>query len=179
MKIIFVVTSFTIVWYMRYHKVARHTYDKDQDTLRHHFLVMPMGTMSSLWELIECFISLIGYLVTMDTMDVWSCPENSIWWFYHYYYIQSWRRCEKLQFPAWAFHIIHCKIDIKKRSPTDNRVSLNFVSVYLLNLDISFQIRFLTNTWNRRNAMIYDNDHYNYDGTDGLEYEVRKLNSWN
>eukprot|EP00252_Welwitschia_mirabilis_P027991 TRINITY_DN988_c0_g1_i1.p1 TRINITY_DN988_c0_g1~~TRINITY_DN988_c0_g1_i1.p1 ORF type:complete len:216 (+),score=17.86 TRINITY_DN988_c0_g1_i1:220-867(+) len=41
MKIVFLVTSFSIVWYMRYHKVVRQTYDRDQDTFRHYVLVIP------------------------------------------------------------------------------------------------------------------------------------------
>ncbi|KAH0470386.1 hypothetical protein M5K25_000368 [Dendrobium thyrsiflorum] len=41
MKLIFLGTSFSIVWYMRYHKVVRRSYDKDQDTFRHYFLVLP------------------------------------------------------------------------------------------------------------------------------------------
>ncbi|EFJ15071.1 hypothetical protein SELMODRAFT_75833 [Selaginella moellendorffii] len=41
MKIIFLSTSMTIVWYMRRHKLVRRTYDKEQDTFRHYFLVLP------------------------------------------------------------------------------------------------------------------------------------------
>ncbi|KAJ4795026.1 ER lumen protein-retaining receptor [Rhynchospora pubera] len=41
MKLIFLGSSFSIVWYMRRHKVVRRSYDKDQDTFRHHFLVLP------------------------------------------------------------------------------------------------------------------------------------------
>lgn len=41
MKLIFLGSSFSIVWYMKRHKVVRRSYDKDQDTFRHHFLVLP------------------------------------------------------------------------------------------------------------------------------------------
>lgn len=41
MKIIFLVSSFSIVWYMRRHKIVRRSYDKDQDTFRHYFLIVP------------------------------------------------------------------------------------------------------------------------------------------
>jgi ER lumen protein retaining receptor len=41
MKLIFLGSSFSIVWYMRNHKVVRQTYDKDHDTFRHYFLVIP------------------------------------------------------------------------------------------------------------------------------------------
>lgn len=41
MKLIFLGSSFSIVWYMRYHKIVRRSYDKDQDTFRHYFLILP------------------------------------------------------------------------------------------------------------------------------------------
>ncbi|RZC56368.1 hypothetical protein C5167_015223 [Papaver somniferum] len=41
MKLIFLGSSFSIVWYMRRHKVVRRSYDKEQDTFRHLFLVIP------------------------------------------------------------------------------------------------------------------------------------------
>ncbi|KAL9253926.1 ER lumen protein-retaining receptor B-like protein [Drosera capensis] len=41
MKLIFLSSSFSIVWYMRSHKIVRRSYDKDQDTFRHRFLVLP------------------------------------------------------------------------------------------------------------------------------------------
>mmetsp|Transcript_10252 Transcript_10252/g.21974 ORF Transcript_10252/g.21974 Transcript_10252/m.21974 type:complete len:216 (-) Transcript_10252:605-1252(-) len=41
MKIIFIATSGTILYLMRYHKVVKVTYDKEQDTFRHYFLLLP------------------------------------------------------------------------------------------------------------------------------------------
>ncbi|PKA63833.1 ER lumen protein retaining receptor [Apostasia shenzhenica] len=41
MKLIFLGTSFSIVWYMKHHRIVRRTYDKDHDTFRHYFLVLP------------------------------------------------------------------------------------------------------------------------------------------
>ncbi|KAL2629015.1 hypothetical protein R1flu_013701 [Riccia fluitans] len=41
MKMIFLGTSFSIVWYMRYHKVVKQSYDRDHDTFRHYFLIIP------------------------------------------------------------------------------------------------------------------------------------------
>ncbi|GFZ10613.1 endoplasmic reticulum retention defective 2B [Actinidia rufa] len=41
MKLIFLGSSFSIVWYIRHHKIVRRSYDKDQDTFRHLFLVLP------------------------------------------------------------------------------------------------------------------------------------------
>ncbi|XP_047310522.1 ER lumen protein-retaining receptor-like [Impatiens glandulifera] len=39
MKIIFLASSFSIIWYIRRHKIVRRSYDKEQDTF-HHFLLM-------------------------------------------------------------------------------------------------------------------------------------------
>ncbi|XP_072958264.1 ER lumen protein-retaining receptor-like [Typha angustifolia] len=41
MKVVFLATSVAIVWYMRYHKVVKQTYNKDEDTFRYIFLVLP------------------------------------------------------------------------------------------------------------------------------------------
>ncbi|KAK8557566.1 hypothetical protein V6N13_007913 [Hibiscus sabdariffa] len=41
MKLIFLGSSFTIVWYIRSHSVVRRSYDKSQDTFRHYFLLLP------------------------------------------------------------------------------------------------------------------------------------------
>ncbi|KAG6505426.1 hypothetical protein ZIOFF_037782 [Zingiber officinale] len=41
MKLIFLGSSFSIVLYIRRHKIVRRSYDKDQDTFRHFFLVLP------------------------------------------------------------------------------------------------------------------------------------------
>ena len=41
MKLIFLGSSFSIVWYIRRHKIVRRSYDKEQDTFRHLFLILP------------------------------------------------------------------------------------------------------------------------------------------
>lgn len=48
MKLIFLGTAFTIVWYMRAHKVVSQTYDKDQDTFRYLFIIVPCGVLALL-----------------------------------------------------------------------------------------------------------------------------------
>ncbi|KAJ8428508.1 hypothetical protein Cgig2_029961 [Carnegiea gigantea] len=48
MKLIYLSSSFSIVWYMRRHKIVRRSYDKDQDTFRHWFLVLPCLVMACL-----------------------------------------------------------------------------------------------------------------------------------
>lgn len=40
MKLFFIGTSIGIVWYMRYHKVVKQTYDKGEDTFKHYVLIL-------------------------------------------------------------------------------------------------------------------------------------------
>ncbi|KAL6291802.1 hypothetical protein ACE6H2_009312 [Prunus campanulata] len=39
-KLIFIGTSLATVWHMRYHKLVKQTYNKDQDTFRHYYLIL-------------------------------------------------------------------------------------------------------------------------------------------
>lgn len=48
MKLFFIGTSIAIVWYMRYHKVVKLTYNKDEDTFKHYFLVLPSFVLALL-----------------------------------------------------------------------------------------------------------------------------------
>ncbi|XP_059667388.1 ER lumen protein-retaining receptor B-like [Cornus florida] len=48
MKLVFLGTSIGIVWYMRYHKVVKQTYNKDEDTFRHYFLLLPCFVLALL-----------------------------------------------------------------------------------------------------------------------------------
>lgn len=41
MKLVFLASTFAIVYYMRYDPVVRRKYDKDHDTFRHVYLVIP------------------------------------------------------------------------------------------------------------------------------------------
>lgn len=41
MKVVYLTATFMIVYYMRGNKVVKQTYDKDQDTFRYFFLVVP------------------------------------------------------------------------------------------------------------------------------------------
>ncbi|EOX93906.1 ER lumen protein retaining receptor isoform 2 [Theobroma cacao] len=50
MKLIFLGSSFSIVWYMRRHKIVRRSYDKDQDTFRHYFLLLPCLLLALLFN---------------------------------------------------------------------------------------------------------------------------------
>lgn len=48
MKLVFLGTSIAIVWYMRYHKVVKQTYSKQEDTFCHYFLVLPCFVLALL-----------------------------------------------------------------------------------------------------------------------------------
>ncbi|GJP48009.1 hypothetical protein CLOM_g7250 [Closterium sp. NIES-68] len=48
MKLIFLSSTVAIVYYMRYDKVVRQKYDKDHDTFRHIFLVIPCFVLALL-----------------------------------------------------------------------------------------------------------------------------------
>ena len=41
MKLVFLGSSGTIIYYMRFHRVVRTTYDREQDTFRAWFLLGP------------------------------------------------------------------------------------------------------------------------------------------
>lgn len=46
MKVVFLSTSFTIVYYMRFHRVVRLTYNREQDTFRSSILIGICAVMS-------------------------------------------------------------------------------------------------------------------------------------
>lgn len=66
MKLVFLGTSISIVWYMRYHKVVKQTYSKDEDTFRHYFLILPSFVLAILihrdFNVIEVLWSFSLYL---------------------------------------------------------------------------------------------------------------------
>ncbi|KAG2404837.1 ER lumen protein-retaining receptor HDEL receptor [Vigna angularis] len=74
MKLIFLGSSFSIVWYMRYHKVVRRSYDKDQDTFRHYFLVLPCLVLALLINEKFTFkeVSMHLSLYAVYTMVMWT-----------------------------------------------------------------------------------------------------------
>lgn len=41
MKLVFLGTAFSIIYYMRFHKTVKTTYDREQDTFRVIFLIAP------------------------------------------------------------------------------------------------------------------------------------------
>lgn len=46
MKMVFLATSFAIIYYMRFHRVVRTTYDKEMDTFRVIFLLAPCALLA-------------------------------------------------------------------------------------------------------------------------------------
>lgn len=46
MKLVFLASSGAIVYYMRFHKVIKMTYDREQDTFRYQFLVLPCAVLA-------------------------------------------------------------------------------------------------------------------------------------
>jgi ER lumen protein retaining receptor len=46
MKIIFLISSCTIIYWMRFHKVIKVTYDREQDTFRYQFLMLPCALLA-------------------------------------------------------------------------------------------------------------------------------------
>lgn len=48
MKLVFLGSSATIIYYMRFHRVVRTTYDREQDTFRAWFLIGPCAVLALL-----------------------------------------------------------------------------------------------------------------------------------
>lgn len=48
MKLVFLGTSSAIIYYMRYHRIIKLTYDKEQDTFKHLLLVAPSAVLALL-----------------------------------------------------------------------------------------------------------------------------------
>lgn len=48
MKLVFLGTSFSIIYFMRFHRGVRNTYDKEQDTFRTIFIIAPCALLALL-----------------------------------------------------------------------------------------------------------------------------------
>lgn len=48
MKLVFLGTSTSIIYYMRYHRIIKLTYDKEQDTFKHVLLIAPSAVLALL-----------------------------------------------------------------------------------------------------------------------------------
>ncbi|KAJ0013224.1 hypothetical protein Pint_21794 [Pistacia integerrima] len=76
MKLVFLGTSIAIVWYMRYHKVVKQTYNKDEDTFRHYFLILPCLVLALLipheYNTIEVRNFLVFFFICFSFNILWS-----------------------------------------------------------------------------------------------------------
>jgi ER lumen protein retaining receptor len=66
MKLVFLGTSSAIVYYMRYHRIIKLTYDKEQDTFKYLLLVAPAAVLalltSHVYTVLEVCSSYAGQL---------------------------------------------------------------------------------------------------------------------
>ena len=49
-KIVYIATSAMIIWYMRRHRTVKGTYDKDHDTFRYLFLILPSLVLAMIFN---------------------------------------------------------------------------------------------------------------------------------
>lgn len=96
MKLIFLGTSIAIVWYMRYHKVVKQTYNKDEDTFRHYFLIPPCFVLAllvhrafSVTEVEDCYALCV---LVHCNLICWLINHNSLVNIVKYYSIHFIRR---------------------------------------------------------------------------------------
>ena len=69
MKLVFLGSSFSIVWYMRYHKAVQRTYDREQDTFRHWFLVLPCLLLALLIHEKFTFLEVCLFLLLLKKLQ--------------------------------------------------------------------------------------------------------------
>jgi ER lumen protein retaining receptor len=66
MKVIFLASSFRILYYMRFDQVVKQTYDREQDTFRYIFLIVPAFVLAlvvhSSWSIMEVLWTFSIYL---------------------------------------------------------------------------------------------------------------------
>lgn len=63
MKLVFLGTSFSIIYFMRFHRVVRNTYDKEQDTFRVLFLIVPCAVLALVINQERSALEVRGYLL--------------------------------------------------------------------------------------------------------------------
>ncbi|CAI5949075.1 unnamed protein product [Closterium sp. NIES-64] len=115
MKVIFLASSFAIVYYMRYDKIVKHKYDKEHDTFRHVFLVIPCLVLALLvnrkFTVTELVLlqrtknidNLTGnYVFFLGAYRVWisGLVQTALYADFFYYYIISWKNNKRLSLPA-------------------------------------------------------------------------------
>ncbi|KAK9153092.1 hypothetical protein Sjap_000572 [Stephania japonica] len=108
MKIVFVASSFAIVWCMRRHSVVRRSYDKELDTFRHYFLVASCFGVALLvhekFTLVEVYCSRLVLLdhafhPQVSSSRVCACAYRALYilnWIYRYFtedHFDRWISC--------------------------------------------------------------------------------------
>ncbi len=129
MKLIFLGSSFSIVWYMRYHKVVRKTYDKEHDTFRHYLLIVP------------CFLLALFINYKFTFMEV-------SWLFL----LCHWNRASS--FLHWSCrHSVHIQVErilclvLWIREEPFAFACFVFVETYLIDQQCCFQVKSLVHVW--------------------------------
>ena len=89
MKLVFLGSSGTIIYYMRFHRVVRTTYDREQDTFRAWFLIGPCLLLALLingeFTPIEvCRIATV-FDICQPLMQIDNCAVLQILWTFSLY----------------------------------------------------------------------------------------------
>ncbi|KAF5837994.1 KDEL receptor A [Dunaliella salina] len=105
MKLVFLIATFSIVYLMRYDKVIRVTYDRESDTFRHVFLVVPClllavifhndGLLEILWAFsifLEAVAILPQLILLQRTQNIDNITGNYVFLLgsYRAFYILNW-----------------------------------------------------------------------------------------
>mmetsp|Transcript_32565 Transcript_32565/g.70311 ORF Transcript_32565/g.70311 Transcript_32565/m.70311 type:complete len:216 (-) Transcript_32565:143-790(-) len=118
-KIVYIGSSALIIWYMRRHRTVKQTYDKDHDTFRYLFLIVPclllallINNRFSLFEILWTFsiylesVSILPQLVLLQrTKNVDNLTGNYVFLLgmYRGFYILNWvyRYMTEPGYSAW------------------------------------------------------------------------------
>lgn len=120
MKLIFLVTSFAMIWYMRGHEIVHKSYDKDFDTFRHYALILgclilalPSSERFYFMEVIWTFsqyleaIAILPQLVLLHRMNnIHNLPWQYVFLLgiYRPLYILNWiYRYYELPYSSWRY----------------------------------------------------------------------------
>mmetsp|Transcript_13136 Transcript_13136/g.35756 ORF Transcript_13136/g.35756 Transcript_13136/m.35756 type:complete len:215 (+) Transcript_13136:169-813(+) len=105
MKLVFLIATFSIVYLMRYDKVIKVTYDRESDTFRHVFLVVPClllavifhneGLLEILWAFsifLEAVAILPQLILLQRTQNIDNITGNYVFLLgsYRAFYILNW-----------------------------------------------------------------------------------------
>lgn len=77
MKLVFLGTSCAIVYYIRYHRIIRLTYDKDQDTFRHWMLIAPSALLALITAHPRSFLEVCSRLRSQQPSMLHRVEQNN------------------------------------------------------------------------------------------------------